>query len=361
MRIAIATDAWSPQVNGVVTTLSQTREELIAQGHEVLMITPEGRRTIACPTYPEIRLALFAGRRIGRDLDSFQPDCIHIATEGPIGLIVRRYCRVRGLQFTTAYHTQFPEYVRARVPVPVGLTVRVLRWFHGPAARTMVPTPGVQRLLEERGFDNVVIWTRGVRCDVFSPDDPFAYDLPRPIWIYTGRVAVEKNIGEFLDLDLPGSKVIVGDGPDRKRLAEAYPQCHFPGYKFGRDLARHIAGADVFVFPSKTDTYGIVMLEAMACGLPVAAFPVTGPIDVVRHGQTGVLNTNLKHACKSALGLDAGECRRYAESRSWRNSAEQFVSHLAVNGRSGSDGRGKSPATDTTVYGRFDQAFSANR
>ncbi len=329
MRIAIATDAWSPQVNGVVTTLGRTRDELIALGHEVLMITPQGRRTVPCPTYPEIRLTLIAGRSIRRELDEFGPDCIHVATEGPIGLMVRRYCIKRGLRFTTAYHTQFPEYIRVRLPVPVNFTVGLLRWFHGPAARTMVPTKSMQGLLEERGFRNVVIWTRGVLTDVFNMKDPFDYELPRPIWVYTGRVAVEKNLAEFLDLDLVGSKVFIGDGPDRERLAELYPSCHFLGYKFGRELARHIAGADVFVFPSRTDTFGIVMLEAMACGLPVAAYPVTGPVDVVRHGQTGILNKDLARACRLALKLDPQDCRRYAESRSWRNATEQFVTNLA--------------------------------
>ncbi len=324
------------------------------------MITPEGRRTVGCPTYPEIRLALFAGRGIRKDLDEFRPDCIHIATEGPVGMAVRRYCLARGLKFTTAYHTQFPEYVRARVPVPVSVTVKLLRWFHGPAVRTMVPTAGVKRLLDDRGFENAVIWTRGVRCNIFNPDDPVDYDLPRPIWIYTGRVAVEKNIAEFLDLDLPGSKVVVGDGPDRKRLTALYPECHFIGYKFGRDLARHVAGADVFVFPSKTDTYGIVMLEAMACGLPVAAFPVTGPIDVIRHGQTGILNTSLKHACNAALNLNPEDCRRYAASRSWQNSAEQFLSHLAINDRCGPNSRGNPQKIESAVYGKTDQACSAN-
>jgi glycosyltransferase involved in cell wall biosynthesis len=329
MRIAIATDAWSPQVNGVVTTLGQTRDHLVKEGHEVLMVTPEGRRTFPCPTYPEIRLTLFQGRAIARELDAFEPDCVHIATEGTIGLSVRRYCIRRGIPFTTAYHTQFPEYVRARFPIPVKWTVALLRWFHKPAVRTMVPTEGMRRTLLERGFEDVVIWSRGVLTDVFSPEDPVDYEVDGPVWVYVGRVAVEKNIEAFLDLSLPGTKVIIGDGPDRKRLSAAYPDCHFLGYKFGRDLARHIAGADVFVFPSKTDTFGIVMLEAMACGVPVAAYPVTGPIDVVRIGETGCLNDDLITACSCALELNRWDCRQYAESRSWRRSTQQFLSHLA--------------------------------
>jgi glycosyltransferase involved in cell wall biosynthesis len=328
MRIVIATDAWAPQVNGVVTSLQQTRDELVAQGHEVLMITPEGRRSIPCPTYPEIRLALFPGRRIARELDAFRPDCIHIATEGTIGLSVRRYCRRRRLAFTTAYHTQFPEYVRARFPIPLSWTVRFLRWYHGPAIRTMVPTPAIKRLLEDRGFSGVVIWSRGVSTDVFRPDEPFRYELPRPVWVYVGRIAVEKNIEHFLGLELPGSKVVIGDGPDRSRLMKTHPDCHFTGYKFGTELAAHLAGADVFVFPSVTDTFGLVMLEAMACGLPVAAQPVTGPVDVVRHGVTGILDRDLARACREALVLDRNACRAYAESRSWERSTRQFVSHL---------------------------------
>jgi glycosyltransferase involved in cell wall biosynthesis len=329
MRIAIATDAWTPQVNGVVTTLGQTRDHLIKAGHEVLMITPEGRRSIPCPTYHEIRLTLFQGRAIARTLDAFNPDCVHIATEGPIGLTVRRYCIKRGIPFTTAYHTQFPEYVRARFPIPIRWTVAVLRWFHGPAVRTMVPTRSMRQTLIERGFEDVVIWSRGVLTDVFKPDDAVEYDLEGPIWVYVGRVAIEKNIEEFLDLNLPGAKIVIGDGPDRERLAAAYPDSHFLGYKFGRDLARHIAGADVFVFPSKTDTFGIVMLEAMACGVPVAAFPVTGPIDVVRRGETGCLDKDLTLACSCALELNRWDCRHYAERRSWQRSTQQFIDNLA--------------------------------
>lgn len=337
MRIVIASDAWEPQVNGVVMTLQQTRAELVKQGHKVLMITPEGRRTIPCPTYPEIRLTFFQGRKIARELDAFEPDCVHIATEGTIGFSVRRYCKKRGLRFTTAYHTQFPEYVRARVPIPVSWTVAALRWFHRPATNVLVPTPGIQRLLEERRFTNVVIWSRGVQTDVFAPEPKHGYDLPRPVWIYVGRVSVEKNIELLLALDLPGSKVIIGDGPDRQRLMVSHPECHFLGYKFGSELAAHLAGADVFVFPSKTDTFGLVMLEAMACGIPVAALPVTGPIDVVRNGETGILDMDLAAACRRALRLDGNACRRFAERRSWSRSTTQFVQHLSPQLRAAND------------------------
>jgi glycosyltransferase involved in cell wall biosynthesis len=332
MRIVIATDAWSPQVNGVVNTLRNTRDALREMGHEVMMVTPEGCRTIPCPTYPEIRLALFQGRRIKKLLDEFRPDHVHIATEGTIGLTMHRVCRRREIRFTTAYHTQFPEYVRARFPIPVSFTAWLLRWFHGKAVRTLVPTKAIKDLLESRGFSNVVIWSRGVNTELFRPDNPHAYDLPRPIWIYVGRVAVEKNIELLLGLDLPGSKVIIGDGPDLDRLAARHTDCHFLGYRFGEALASHIAGGDAFVFPSKTDTFGLVMLEAMACGLPVAALPVTGPIDVVRNGETGILDEDLTSACHAALKLDGATCRQYAESRSWARSTEQFYSHLARTG-----------------------------
>ena len=329
MRIVIATDAWKPQVNGVVMTLERTRDELVRQGHEVRMITPEGRRTFPCPTYPEIRLALFQGRQIAREIDEFAPDCIHIATEGTIGFAVRRYCKKRRLRFTTAYHTQFPEYVRARFPIPISWTVALFRWFHRPAVRTMVPTPSIQDLLSGRGFNSVVIWSRGVQTDVFKPAPKYPYHLPAPIWIYVGRVAVEKNIELLLELDIPGSKIIVGDGPDRERLAKVYPGCHFLGYKFGAELAALLAGADAFVFPSVTDTFGLVMLEAMACGTPVAAMPVTGPIDVVRDGETGALDNDLVAACHRALDIDRNACRNHALQRDWSRSTAQFVANLA--------------------------------
>tara|TARA_R110002096_G_scaffold159976_1_gene325963 strand:+ start:2010 stop:3044 length:1035 start_codon:yes stop_codon:yes gene_type:complete len=331
MKIVIATDAWSPQVNGVVTTLKQTRDELRRQGHEVLLITPQGRRGLPCPTYPEIRLTVFAGRNIRSELKAFAPDCVHIATEGSIGWTVRRYCIRQGIPFTSAYHTQLPEYIRARAPIPVSWSVAILRRFHSKSARVMVPTHSIRDLLEERGFERVVIWSRGVQTERFRPQPKFQYDLPRPVWVNVGRVAVEKNIEAFLDLELPGSKVIIGDGPDKDRLQAAYPDCHFLGYKFGDELSQLLAGADVFVFPSKTDTFGLVMLEAMACGLPVAAYPVTGPIDVIRHGVTGAMNHRLLEACRSALTLERCKCRTFAESRSWTRATSEFVSHLEVS------------------------------
>ena len=329
MKILIATDAWSPQVNGVVNTLRHTQRELEAAGHEVRMLTPEGFRTFPCPTYPEIRLSLFPGREIRRRVAEFSPDCIHIATEGTIGLALRRYCLQKRLPFTTAYHTQLPEYIRARFPLPLRLGIAFVRWFHRPSTAVMVPTRGMQETLQQRGFRNVVLWSRGVDTEIFQPNSPHAYEFPRPIWINVGRVAVEKNIEAFLELDLPGSKVVVGDGPDRARLEKQFPDCHFLGYKFGDELASLLAGADAFVFPSKTDTFGLVMLEAMACGLPVAAYRVTGPIDVISQGVTGAMQTSLRDACAEAITLHRAACRRHAMSRSWARATDRFAAQLA--------------------------------
>jgi glycosyltransferase involved in cell wall biosynthesis len=262
-------------------------------------------------------------------LEEFAPDAIHIATEGTLGAAARKWCLRRSFPFTTSYHTQFPEYVRARVPIPLSLSYAHLRRFHSAAARTMVATPGMQRLLESRGFENIVRWTRGVDVSLFRPRDKRFLELPRPIAMYVGRVAVEKNIEAFLQLDLPGTKVIVGDGPARVELEARYPLAKFVGFKFGEDLASHVAAADVFVFPSRTDTFGLVLLEAMACGVPVAAYPVTGPIDVVTQGVTGVLNEDLRAAVLAALHLDPNQCRAFALANTWDTATRQFLSHLA--------------------------------
>ena len=298
-------------------------------GHDVLMVTPEGRRTIPCPSYPEIRLALFPRRGVARELREFGPECIHIATEGPVGMAARRFCLSNGLPYTTSYHTQFPEYVRARIPIPMSWTYAWLRHHHRQSRAILVPTRAVQSQLLERRFQRVHVWSRGVDTEIFKPDAPHDFKLPRPIWINVGRVSVEKNIEAFLNLDLPGSKVIVGDGPDKKRLEALYPDCHFAGYRFGDELAAHLAGADVFVFPSRTDTFGLVMLEAMACGLPVAAYPVTGPIDVVEDGVTGVLDDDLAVAAEKALTLDNEACLQHAKAKSWLQATKQFAERLA--------------------------------
>jgi len=329
MRIAIATDAWSPQVNGVVNTLGRTATGLRALGHAVTVINPSGHRSIPCPTYREIRLALWPGRKLAALLDRIEPDAIHIATEGPIGAAVRRHCLRRGWRFTTSFHTQFAEYLRKRLPVPLGVTYAHLRRFHGRAERTMVPTAHLRERLLARGFANVVIWSRGVNTALFRPLGRDLLQLPRPICIYVGRVAVEKNLEAMLDADLPGSKVIVGDGPDLTRLRGRYPAAHFVGYKFGDELARHLSAADVFVFPSRTDTFGLVMLEAMACGTPVAAYPVTGPIDVVEDGFSGCLDDDLARATRHALELSRENCRHAALARTWDRATAEFMSHLA--------------------------------
>ena len=330
MRIAIVTDAWRPQVNGVVTTLGRTVRELEAMGNELLVISPDQFRNVPMPTYPEIRLALFPARGVRRKLDAFRPDRIHIATEGSLGMAARRYCRKRGLRFTTSYHTQFPEYLRKRLPVPLDVSYGFLRRFHGSAAQTMVATRKMREALEARGFGNFVTWERGVDTETFRPLDGKVTDRENPVWIYVGRVAVEKNLEAFLELDLPGTKRIVGAGPQLDEFRDRFPDVDFVGYRFGQELADVVAAGDVFVFPSLTDTFGLVMLEAMACGLPVAAYPVTGPVDVVTPGVTGVLDNDLRKAALAALELPREPCRDYALTRTWRRATEQFFGNLVA-------------------------------
>ncbi len=332
LRIAVATDAWLPQTNGVVRTLGETRRCLEAAGHEVLMVTPQAFRTVPLPTYPEIRISLFPKRGVFRALDAFAPDSLHIATEGPIGLSARRYALRRALQFTTAYHTQFPRYVRMRFPVPESACYALLRWFHRPARRTMVPTKGIMEDLRSHGFDGLRIWGRGVDTELFRPDRAIDLARERPILMCMGRVAVEKNIEAFLQLDVPGTKYVVGDGPALAQLRGHYPRVVFTGALQGEELAAHVAAADVFVFPSRTDTFGLVLLEAMACGVPVAAYPVSGPIDVVTEGVTGCLDEDLGTAVRGALALDPVLCRNHALERSWEAATRQFIAHLAFNG-----------------------------
>lgn len=334
MRIAIITDAWYPQTNGVVTTLNRTGECLEKMGHSVLFITPEKFRTFPLPTYPDIRLSLFPGRKVSSTLDDFAPDCIHIATEGPLGMAAKRYCKRRKLRHTSAYHTQFPYYLRLRAPVPVSFTYAILRRFHSSSERVMVPTESQRQELLRWGFKNVVIWSRGVDTELFKPGDKQFIKDERPISMFVGRVAVEKNIEAFLSLKVPGTKYVIGDGPDMQALCDKYPKVKFVGFKYGEELARYIAAADVFVFPSRTDTFGLVMLEAMACGIPVAAYPVTGPVDVVEHGETGFLDENLQQAVIQALELSPLKARQHAERNSWMAATEQFYNHLAINPRS---------------------------
>jgi glycosyltransferase involved in cell wall biosynthesis len=329
MRILIVSDAWYPQTNGVVQTLSRTGLWLEHFGHEVRFVTPEGFRSIPCPTYPEIRLALLPMRRLQSIADAFDADAVHIATEGPLGLAARRYCRRRGLPFTTSYHTQFPQYLRTRAPVPLSFSYRLLRRFHGAAVRCLVSTPSIHEELAAQGFTNLARWRRGVDTDLFTPGPRDFLSLPRPIAVFVGRLAVEKNIDAFLAMPWEGSKLVVGDGPERARLQRQYPLAHFVGYRYDRDLAAHVGASDVMVFPSLTDTFGLVNLEAMACGVPVAAYPVAGPRDVIRDGVTGALDTDLARAARRALTLDRAACRAYAMGCGWDVSTREFERSLA--------------------------------
>lgn len=328
MRIAIITDAWYPQVSGVITTLNKTIETLGEWGHEIQVISPDLFSTIPCPTYPEIALALFPYKNIKDQLDIFSPQAIHIATEGPLGWSARRYCRKRKLPFTTSYHTRFPEYIRMRAFVPLSLSYKVVRSFHNAAKRTMVATNELRRELRQKGFTNLCLWSRGVDTKIFKPRDKSFLPGERPISIYVGRVAVEKSIEDYLQLQIPGTKYVVGDGPQLEKLKQKYPEVHFTGYKKGVELARHIASADVFVFPSKSDTFGNVMLEAMSAGVPVAAYKVTGPMQVVQNGITGCLSDNLAKAVSDALQMDSAKCRKYAHNFSWESCTRQFFSNL---------------------------------
>ena len=330
MRILIATDAWHPQVNGVVRTLTSLARSASALGAEVQFLTPEGFFSVGVPTYPGLRMAVPNRREIARRIEAASPDAIHIATEGPIGWSVRAYCRRRKLAFTTSYTTRFPEYIAVRSIVPAGLSYAVLRHFHAVAAMTMVATSSLRQELSAKGFRKLGTWTRGVDTGLFNPDDPAELDLPRPIFLTVGRVAVEKNLEAFLALNLPGSKVVIGEGPQRAELERRYPKVRFLGEKTGQDLTSHLAAADVFVFPSLTDTFGVVQLEALACGTPVAAFPVTGPLDVIAEHPVGALDSDLRSACIRALRMSRETCRSFALERSWENSARQFIGNLSV-------------------------------
>lgn len=329
MRVLIATDAWHPQVNGVVRTLTSLACAATALGVDVEFVTPEGFPSLGVPTYPGLRVALPNRREIARRIEAAAPDAIHIATEGPIGWSVRGYCRRRKLAFTTSYTTRFPEYIAVRTGIPVSVSYALLRYFHSAASMTMVATDSLRQDLAARGFKRLGSWTRGVDTELFNPAEPARLDLQRPVFMTVGRVAVEKNLEAFLGLDLPGSKVVIGDGPQKAELERRYPDGRFLGEKTGKDLASHIAAADVFVFPSITDTFGVVQLEALACGVPVAAFPVTGPLDVIADYPIGALDTDLRSACLRALGMSRDTCRAFALERSWENSARQFIGNLA--------------------------------
>ncbi len=336
MRILLVTDAWEPQVNGVVRTLTRVLAELRAKGHQVEVVHPGEFKTLPLPTYSDIKVAIGVYEPVQDRFKAFEPEAIHIATEGPIGLAARRICVEWKLPFTTSYHTRFPEYISARLPLPLAAGYAYMKWFHKPSGRVMVATPTMRAELAQHGFRNISAWSRGVDTETFRPRTgrtPNAFKgLARPIYLYVGRVAVEKNIEAFLGLDLPGTKVVVGPGPQLEELKAKYPEARFTGSKSGEDLAAHYACADVFVFPSLTDTFGLVILEAMAAGTPVAAYPAPGPVDLIPGSGAGVLarsaTEGLREACLEALDLDRGKVRAFAETFSWRACAEDFVRNL---------------------------------
>src|SRR5215475_6755311 len=330
MRVLIATDAWHPQVNGVVRTLTSLAAAAKALDVEIEFLTPGGFPSLPLPTYPGLRIALPSGREIARRIEAAAPEALHIATEGPIGWAARAYCRRNRLAFTTSYTTRFPEYVAVRTGIPASVGYAVLRHFHDAAAMTMVATDSLKTELAGRGFKKLGFWTRGVDTKLFHPENPAQLDLPRPIFMTVGRVAVEKNLEAFLSLDLPGTKVIVGNGPQKAELERRFPAAKFLGEKKGEELTSLIAAADVFVFPSLTDTFGVVQLEALACGTPVAAFPVTGPLDVIADRPIGALDHDLRAASLRALIMSRETCRAFALERSWENSARQFIGNLAT-------------------------------
>jgi glycosyltransferase involved in cell wall biosynthesis len=337
--------------NGVVTTLAQTADWLSRFGHEVRMVTPQDFATFPCPTYPEIRISVLPYRSLSRKIAAFQPQMLHIATEGPLGWAARRYCLRHGLRFTTSYHTQFPQYLRSRAPIPLWASYAGLRRFHNAGQHCMVSTRSMSEELAARGFRNLVRWQRGVDTGLFRPRPKDFLDLPRPIAVYVGRLAVEKNVDAFLRMPWTGSKLVVGDGPERARLQAQFPQARFAGYRFGDDLAAHLAAADVMVFPSRTDTFGLVNLEAMACGVPVAAYPVTGPIDVIDDGVTGALDADLARAAQRALGMDPVACRERALQSGWDACARQFESNLVPCIPHTATHRSSAPAIPGTLNG----------
>jgi len=328
VRILFITDAWHPQINGVVRTLSTTGQELEKLGHDVGFIGPDQFRTMPLPGYSEIRVALNPGRRLERLIADFGPQAIHIATEGPLGWAARAFCRKERLAYTTSYHTRFPEYLAERAPIPLALSYAMLRRFHRTSAAVMVATQSIASSLADRGFGNIRRWSRGVDTELFRPRAKDFIQDPRPISLYVGRVAVEKNIEAFLALDIPGTKYVVGGGPMFEMLRRRYPKVRFVGPHHGDELAKYYAASDVFVFPSKTDTFGLVILEALACGVPVAAYPVAGPIDVIGKDGPGALDTNLGRAVTRALDVSPDSCREFALAHSWQAAAHQFLSNV---------------------------------
>ena len=328
MKIAIVTDAWRPQINGVVTTYLQTIKVLETWGYEVACLTPEHFKTVSCPTYPEIALSMVTASTIKSILADIGPHAVHIATEGPLGWAARRACLSSGFSYSTAYHTRFPEYVRLRFPIPLRLSYKVMKQFHNSGSGMMVSTPELKREMEDRGFTNVRLWSRGVDMQLFRPRNQARPTTTEPVFTFVGRVAPEKNIEAFLALNLPGKKRVIGSGPALPGLQQKYPETEFTGYKQGEELAELVAASSVFVFPSLTDTFGVVQLEAMACGVPVAAFPVDGPKSVIRNGFNGWMDDDLKTAALRCLEISPDNCRQFAKSYSWEACTEQFASNL---------------------------------
>jgi glycosyltransferase involved in cell wall biosynthesis len=329
MRILVATDAWHPQVNGVVRTYERLADEARAQGAEITFFTPAGFRSIPCPAYPGIRLAIPDGKRACEAIEAAGADLIHVATEGPIGLMARSFCLRRGRPFTTSYHTKFPEYASALLSIPPSWGFALMRHFHNSGAGTMVATPTLLAELRQRGFTRLLPWTRGVDTDLYRPRPERLFGSDRPVFLYVGRVSKEKNLEAFLSADLPGLKAVVGTGPHLPALQRRFPDAVFTGPKSGEELAAYYASADVFVFPSRTDTFGLVMLEAMAAGVPIAAYPVTGPLDVVAHGVSGILDEDLGRAARAALKLDRAKVREDAFRFGWPKTAELFLHNIA--------------------------------
>ncbi len=344
MKILIVSDAWEPQVNGVVRTLKMTRRELEQKGHQTELISPLGFRSIPCPTYPEISLALTSEREVARKIDHFAPDCLHIATEGPLGWLARRIAMRRQWPFTTAYHSRFPEYVETRFRVPTAWTYALLKRFHNAARATLAPTPAIVADLRARGFHGARLWSRGVDLDLFDPSGDREIATQRPVFLYVGRIAVEKQVDAFLRLDLPGEKWVAGEGPERRRLQARYPEARWFGVLDGPELARLYRSADVMVFPSVTDTFGLVIAESMACATPVAAFPVPGPIDVIADSGGGIMHADLREACLQALRLPRNQVRKRAEQFSWSAATDQMLSALQLIPRRQLSGGGKIPA-----------------
>ncbi len=336
LKIVIATDAWKPQLNGVVTTLDTLGQILVRNGNEVMYVTPQDFKSIPLPTYSEIELSLFPNRKAAKMINDFKPDAIHIATEGPIGRAARRFCRRRGYPYTTSFHTRFAEYTHERFKFPIKWGYAFLKDFHKYGETMMVATPGLMQELEERGFENMKLWSRGVDTEIFKPTaSDVMKDLPKPIFLYVGRIAVEKTLEDFLDLDLPGTKVIVGAGPQEDELKHKYPAVKFAGKHFGEDLVKYYSASDVFVFPSRTDTFGLVNVEALACGVPVAAFPVRGPLEILETAPAGAgcMDEDLKVACMTALETrNVEECRAHSMNFSWEAGARQFIANLEIPG-----------------------------